>query len=76
MSYSLLSGGGARSGNDAGNDANKIVPFTNRLGVFRLDLLRRLGVAERLWDTPPTLLSGGEQQRVNLACGLVVPAPA
>lgn len=39
------------------------------------ELLERLGVAERLWDTPPTLLSGGEQQRVNLACGLVVPAP-
>ncbi len=39
------------------------------------DLLRRLGVAEHLWDTPPTLLSGGEQQRVNLARGLVVPAP-
>lgn len=38
-------------------------------------VLRQLGVAERLWDTPPTLLSGGEQQRVNLACGLVTPAP-
>lgn len=31
--------------------------------------LRRLGLAEDLWDTPPVVLSGGEQQRVNLAAG-------
>jgi alpha-D-ribose 1-methylphosphonate 5-triphosphate synthase subunit PhnL len=31
--------------------------------------LRRLGLAEELWGTQPVVLSGGEQQRVNLAAG-------
>jgi len=30
-------------------------------------------VAESLWDTYPVLLSGGEQQRVNLAAGTIRP---
>ncbi len=34
-------------------------------------LLTRLGVPERLWTVPPATFSGGEQQRVNLARGLV-----
>lgn len=33
-------------------------------------LLARLNVPERLWDLPPATFSGGEQQRVNIACGL------
>ncbi len=31
--------------------------------------LRRVGLAEELWGTQPVVLSGGEQQRVNLAAG-------
>jgi alpha-D-ribose 1-methylphosphonate 5-triphosphate synthase subunit PhnL len=39
------------------------------------DLLRRLNVPERLWHLPPGTFSGGEQQRVNIARGLIVPRP-
>ncbi|MEH3147485.1 MAG: phosphonate C-P lyase system protein PhnL [Methylobacterium frigidaeris] len=35
------------------------------------DLLARLNLPERLWDLPPATFSGGEQQRVNIARGLV-----
>ena len=31
-----------------------------------------MNIAEDLWATFPTLLSGGEKQRVNLAAGIVV----
>ena len=34
-------------------------------------LLRRLNVPERLWALAPATFSGGEQQRVNIARGLV-----
>lgn len=37
------------------------------------DILRRLRIDERLWRTYPTLLSGGEKQRVNLAAGIIEP---
>ena len=36
------------------------------------EVLRRVNIAENLWQTYPTLLSGGEKQRVNLAAGIVV----
>lgn len=36
------------------------------------EVLRRLNIDESLWATYPTLLSGGEKQRVNLAAGIVV----
>lgn len=36
------------------------------------DVLQRVNIAESLWATYPTLLSGGEKQRVNLAAGIVV----
>lgn len=36
-------------------------------------VLRRLRIDERLWGTFPSLLSGGEKQRVNLAAGLIEP---
>jgi alpha-D-ribose 1-methylphosphonate 5-triphosphate synthase subunit PhnL len=39
------------------------------------DLLRRLNVPERLWALPPSTFSGGEQQRVNIARGLIVRRP-
>ena len=34
-------------------------------------LLGRLNVPERLWSLPPATFSGGEQQRVNIARGLI-----
>jgi alpha-D-ribose 1-methylphosphonate 5-triphosphate synthase subunit PhnL len=34
-------------------------------------LLARLNVPERLWQLPPATFSGGEQQRVNIARGLI-----
>lgn len=37
------------------------------------EILRRLGIGESLWRTYPTLLSGGEKQRVNLAIGIISP---
>lgn len=38
-------------------------------------LLQRLNVPARLWSLPPGTFSGGEQQRVNIARGLIVPRP-
>jgi alpha-D-ribose 1-methylphosphonate 5-triphosphate synthase subunit PhnL len=38
-------------------------------------LLHRLNVPERLWRLPPGTFSGGEQQRVNIARGLIVSRP-
>jgi alpha-D-ribose 1-methylphosphonate 5-triphosphate synthase subunit PhnL len=32
-------------------------------------LLGKLNLPERLWSLPPATFSGGEQQRVNIACG-------
>lgn len=34
-------------------------------------LLERLNIPERLWSLPPATFSGGEQQRVNIARGLI-----
>lgn len=39
------------------------------------ELLRRLGIPERLWDLPPATFSGGEQQRINIARGLLRDLP-
>lgn len=36
------------------------------------DVLRRVNIDERLWATFPSLLSGGEKQRVNIAAGMIV----
>ncbi|WP_375463758.1 phosphonate C-P lyase system protein PhnL [uncultured Methylobacterium sp.] len=38
-------------------------------------LLARLHLPERLWDLPPATFSGGEQQRVNIARGLIADRP-
>lgn len=35
------------------------------------ELLRDLGIAERLWELPPGTFSGGEKQRVNIARGVI-----
>lgn len=38
-------------------------------------LLTRLNLHERLWHLPPATFSGGEQQRVNIAHGLIAAHP-
>jgi len=38
-------------------------------------LLQRLNLPEALWGVPPATFSGGEQQRVNIARGLIRPFP-
>jgi alpha-D-ribose 1-methylphosphonate 5-triphosphate synthase subunit PhnL len=38
-------------------------------------ILTRLNVPERLWSLAPATFSGGEQQRVNIARGLIAPLP-
>ncbi len=37
--------------------------------------LARLNIPERLWQLPPATFSGGEQQRVNIARGMIAPRP-
>ena len=39
------------------------------------DLLSRLNIPKRLWQLAPGTFSGGEQQRVNIARGFMVPWP-
>ncbi|MFP1756789.1 phosphonate C-P lyase system protein PhnL [Lonsdalea quercina] len=39
------------------------------------ELLTRLNVPERLWSLAPATFSGGEQQRVNIARGLIGDSP-
>jgi alpha-D-ribose 1-methylphosphonate 5-triphosphate synthase subunit PhnL len=39
------------------------------------DLLHRLNIPDRLWPLPPATFSGGEQQRVNIARGLLSDLP-
>lgn len=39
------------------------------------ELLDRLNLPKRLWSVPPATFSGGEQQRVNIARGLIRPFP-
>lgn len=53
-----------------------------RLGVAADDArsqaaqwLQRLNLHERLWHLPPATFSGGEQQRVNIAHGLIANQP-
>lgn len=39
------------------------------------DLLARLNLPERLWTLAPATFSGGEQQRINIARGLIAAPP-
>lgn len=39
------------------------------------ELLERLQLPQRLWSLPPATFSGGEQQRVNIARGLIAAKP-
>jgi alpha-D-ribose 1-methylphosphonate 5-triphosphate synthase subunit PhnL len=39
------------------------------------ELLERLNLPERLWMLAPATFSGGEQQRVNIACGFAAQRP-
>jgi alpha-D-ribose 1-methylphosphonate 5-triphosphate synthase subunit PhnL len=41
----------------------------------RKDLLSRLNIPEKLWPLSPMTLSGGEQQRVNIARGFAAHHP-
>lgn len=43
--------------------------------VRAAELLSRLNVPERLWSLPPATFSGGEQQRVNIARGMIADVP-
>ena len=51
--------------------------YDERLDAAREEvraLLSRLRMPSTLWDLPPATFSGGEQQRVNIARGFIVPA--
>ena len=50
------------------------VPAADALARARA-LLERLRIPERLWSLPPVTFSGGEQQRVNVARGLIARHP-
>jgi alpha-D-ribose 1-methylphosphonate 5-triphosphate synthase subunit PhnL len=43
--------------------------------VHAAQWLQRLNLHERLWHLPPATFSGGEQQRVNIAHGMIAGAP-
>jgi len=47
------------------------LPATPGVGELEGDLLARLNLPDRMWGLPPATFSGGEQQRVNIARGLV-----
>lgn len=64
---------GARAVVEAAGIEGGLAPETARIRAA--DLMGRLGLPERLWDLPPATFSGGEQQRVNIARGLIADRP-
>ena len=64
---------GARAVVEAAGIEGGLAPEAARLRAA--DLLTRLNLPERLWDLPPATFSGGEQQRVNIARGLIAERP-
>lgn len=48
---------------------------TDQAREAAITTLRELNVGERLWNVYPTLLSGGEKQRVNIAASTIAPPP-
>ena len=58
----------ATAGRDGGLNADEALTRAARL-------LADLNVPERLWTLPPATFSGGEQQRVNIARGLIADFP-
>ena len=64
---------GARAVVEAAGIEGGLAPEAAR--VRAADLLARLNLPERLWDLPPATFSGGEQQRVNIARGLIAERP-
>ena len=58
---------------EAAGRAGGLTP--DRARARAVHLLERLNLPEQLWSLPPSTFSGGEQQRVNIACGLVGDAP-
>ena len=55
----------------AASDAEKI----KQARAQASELLVRLRIPERLWHLPPATFSGGEQQRINIARGLIKRRP-
>ncbi|WP_375408287.1 phosphonate C-P lyase system protein PhnL [uncultured Methylobacterium sp.] len=64
---------GARAVVEAAGIEGGLAPDAAR--VRAADLLTRLNLPERLWELPPATFSGGEQQRVNIARGLIAERP-
>ena len=64
---------GARAVVEAAGIEGGLTPEAARIRAA--DLLTRLHLPERLWELPPATFSGGEQQRVNIARGLIAERP-
>ena len=68
---------GAQGDADAEHDPLDDSPYLAALEAAREQaglLLARLNLPSGLWGLPPATFSGGEQQRVNIARGFIVPA--
>jgi len=66
----LLDTQGGMADEDEGEDGLRVAAAREAACA----LLRRLNLPPALWSLPPATFSGGEQQRVNIARGFIVPA--